>query len=55
MLATVDLTQLAEVKDGLSVRARPRPRSADRARRRAHRTKPPLLPSWRVITRASGA
>ena len=45
-----------EIKN-LHVRAsphRPRPRSAGRARSRAHRTEPPLLLSWRVATRASG-
>ena len=42
------------INGDLKVRARPRPLSADRARRRAHRAEPPLLLIWRVATRASG-
>ena len=53
-LITVDLTELKTVSGIFSVHARPRPRSADRARRRAHRAEPAVLLSWRVATRASG-
>ena len=53
-LTSLQLPKLTIVETYLWVRARPRPRSADRARRRAHRAEPPLLLSWRVATRASG-
>ena len=53
-LFVLALYDLETVGGFLKVRARPRPRSADRARRRAHRAKPALLLSWRVATRASG-
>ena len=59
-LTTVDLTNLDKVikvtgdLGHFKVRARPRPRSADRARSRAHRAEPSLPLSWCVITRASG-
>ena len=51
-LTTLDLRALETVGDTFSVRARPRPRSADRARNCAHHAEPPLLLSLRVATRA---
>ena len=53
-LTSLRVPVLETVGRSLWVRARPRPRSADRARRRAHRAEPPLLLSWRVATCASG-
>ena len=53
-LTTLDLPALTVITGSLIVRARPRPRSADRARSRAHRAEPRLLLIWRVATRASG-
>ena len=53
-LTALLLPKLEAVGGDLWVRARPRPRSADRARSRAHHAGPPLPLSWRVATRASG-
>ena len=54
-LTTLKLPKLETVGSDLWVRARPRPRSADRARRRAYRVEPALpLSCWRVAMRASG-
>ena len=47
-LTTLDLRALETVGDTFSVRARPRPRSADRARNCAHHAEPPLQLSLRV-------
>ena len=51
LLTTLDLSALTAVGDSIVVRARPRPRSADRARHCAHRAEPPLLLSLRVAMR----
>ena len=55
VLTTLHLPELTRVGNDLKVRARSRPRSADRALAAA-RIAPslPLLLIWRVITRASG-
>ena len=55
VLNTLNLPELKTVTGIILVRTRPRPRSADHARRRAHRAESPLLLIWRVATRASGA
>ena len=52
-LTTLEFPALTKVTGNLDVRAHPCPRSADRARRRAHRAEPALPPSLRLATRAS--
>ena len=54
-LANMDLPALENVGGTLRVRARPRPRSSDRALSRAHRAdEPSLLLRWRVMAACGG-
>ena len=54
-MRSLDLPALTHVSGDLTVRALPRPRSADCARILARRAEPPLLLSWRVAMRVMAA